>query len=136
MCSDVLTSLRGIRSKEIDDYWFDWRFKLIMPAKKTATKTAATTTTTPSAKAEKLHAENAEAQLEQRQAGAEMEDKGIRAVTPTGAPPPVPKGKEETRLFEVEPGNKVWLTESEAADRRLFWRKDVTDTSKKDIGHR
>jgi hypothetical protein len=106
-----------------------------MPAKKTATKTAATTTATPSAKQEKIHAENAEAQLEQRQAGAEMEDKGMRPGTATGAPPPVPGGKEETRLFEVEPGNKIWLTEGQASDRGLFWRKDVTDKSKKDIGH-
>jgi hypothetical protein len=105
-----------------------------MAAKKTATKTAATTTTTPSAKQEKIHAENAEAQLEQRQAGAEMEDKGMRPSTLTGAPPPVPKGKEETRLFEVSPGNKVWLTEGQASDRGFFWRPDTTDSGKK-IGH-
>lgn len=61
--------------------------------------------------------------IEGLKAGAILEDHGVRKGEAPGVPPSPPK-KGETRLFEVSPGNKVWLTEAEATSRGFFWRPD------------
>lgn len=61
--------------------------------------------------------------VEGMQEAAEVEDAGGRPGSVVDAPVP-PPGKGDVRLFEVSPGNKLWLSESEATARGFFWRPD------------
>jgi hypothetical protein len=67
-------------------------------------------TTTADTKAQKIQEKTVKADLEARQQGAEMEDAGARPQPGRAGIPSSPSGKAETRLFQVAPGNKVWLT--------------------------
>jgi hypothetical protein len=80
-------------------------------------------TTTADTKAQKIQEKTVKADLEARQQGAEMEDAGARPQPGRAGVPPSPSGKAETRLFQVAPGNKVWLTQADAEKRGFFWRE-------------
>lgn len=68
--------------------------------------------------------------IEGMQEAAELQDAGITPVSPVAGVPPISPGKGEKRLFEVSPGNKVYLTEAEATKKGFFWRPDPTDARK------
>jgi hypothetical protein len=81
-------------------------------------------TTTVDTKAQKIQDQNVKADLEARKQGAEMEDAGARPMPGRAGVPPSPSGKAETRLFQVSPGKKVWLTQKDAEARGFFWRPE------------